>query len=262
MIKSSEAVLITGAGRGIGRGIALELARAGYSVAINYTKNRTAAEETLQACAAAAPNEGQRFGLFQADVSDLAGHSRLLDEIIEFFGDLGGLINNAGVAPLSREDILNISEESYDYLMDVNLKGTFFLSQRVARYWLNQQGDRTGRRSMIFIGSVSADTVSLNRAEYCLAKSGLSMAARLFSVRLAGAGIPVYELRPGIIQTEMTAGVKSKYDALIEEGLVPQKRWGTPEDMGKAAAALMGGAFGFSTGSIIHVDGGLHIPVL
>lgn len=262
MAEHSEVILITGASRGIGRGIALELSRAGFSVAINYTKNLAAAEETLHACTEAARNVNQRFGIFQADVSDMGGHSRLIGEVLDFFGDLNGLINNAGVAPPSREDLLNVSEESYDYLMDVNLKGSFFLSQKVARYWLDQGTFRPGRRTMIFIGSVSADTVSLNRAEYCLAKSGFSMAARLFSVRLAGEGIPVYELRPGIIRTEMTAGVKSKYDVLIEEGLVPQKRWGTPEDMGKAAVALLGGAFGFSTGSIIHVDGGLHIPVL
>ncbi len=255
-------ILVTGSSRGIGRGIAIRLADFGYSVAINYAGNHDAADETLKLCRVSRKDPAQKFKIFQADISREDDRKSLLKNVIDCFGDLHGLINNAGLAPKERRDVLDISPDSFDTLMDTNLKGGFFLSQLAARYWLSIPRSDREFRSLLFITSVSADTVSLNRGEYCIAKAGLSMVSKLFARRLAADNIGVYEIRPGIIQTDMTEAVKNKYDPLIAEGLVPQCRWGNPDDIGKAVASLVKGDFSFSTGSVIHVDGGLHIPEL
>lgn len=257
-----KVILVTGSSRGIGRGIAIELASKGYSVAINYARNKEAANETLKLCLSAQLDAKQRFNIFQSDISKDSSRQTLINEIIDRFGDLHGLVNNAGVAPGERKDILEMSGESFDTLINTNLKGGFFLSQLVSRYWLSLPAATRGLRSLVFITSVSADTVSLNRGEYCIAKAGLSMAVKLYARRLAAEQIGVYEIRPGIIQTDMTGGVKDKYDTLIADGLVPQRRWGTAGDMGRVVSALLSGDFAYSTGSIIHVDGGLHVPEL
>ncbi len=257
-----KTVLVTGSSRGIGRGIALEMAGRGFNVAVNYSGNKEAAAETLALCRERAQSEDQVFKAFQADISIREHRTRLLQEVIEGFGDFHGLINNAGVAPKERLDLLEMGEESFDRLMTINLKGAFFLTQEVSRYWLSKDSFRKDFRSIVFVTSVSSEMISINRGEYCIAKTGLSMSAKLFARRLAAENIGVYEIRPGIIQTDMTGGVKDKYDKLISDGLVPQRRWGFPDDIGRAAASLVQGDFAYSTGSVIHVDGGLHIPEL
>ncbi|MBF9017705.1 MULTISPECIES: 3-ketoacyl-ACP reductase [unclassified Oceanispirochaeta] len=264
MASQAKTILVTGSSRGIGRGIALKLAEKGFDVAVNYAGNSEAAQESLELCRKASSSAGYagRFEAFQGDISNAKSREKLLSEVLSHFGDLHGLVNNAGVAPKERRDILDMTEESFDRLIATNLKGSFHLSQAVSKYWLSLPLSERGFRSLIFITSVSSEMVSINRAEYCIAKAGLSMASQLFARRLADENIGVYELRPGIILTDMTGAVKDKYDALIAEGLVPQKRWGTPEDLGKAAASLITGDFPYSTGSVIHVDGALHIPAL
>jgi len=249
--------LITGAGRGIGRGIALELARQGFAVAgcdIVFEPENTA--QGLFEVKAAVEGEGGTFLAVPADVADLGGHDRLLQVVVDRFGRLDVLVNNAGIAPETRRDILETTPESFDRLMAVNLRGPFFLTQKAARI---MSGSAAGRGTIIFITSISAEASSTARAEYCVSKAGLSMAARTFADRLAGSNVCVYEVRPGIIKTDMTAPVREKYDKLIGEGLVPQGRWGLPEDIGKAVAALASGAFGYSTGLVLEVSGGMNI---
>jgi len=251
--------LVTGASRGIGRGIALELAVRGYDIAAVATR----LEGPLRDMAGRVEALGARCLPIVGDLADLTCHARLLDETLAVFGRIDLLVNNAGVAPSTRLDILETTEESYDRVMGINLRGPFFFTQRVARLMARQTraGDSCGP-SIIFITSISADTASPNRAEYCVSKAGLSMAAQNFAVRLAEYGINVYEIRPGIIATDMTAGVQEKYDRLIAEGLLLQPRWGTPEDIGKAVAALAEGAFGYATGAVIEVGGGFGVKRL
>jgi 3-oxoacyl-[acyl-carrier protein] reductase len=260
-MSSVPVVLVTGASRGLGRGIALCCARAGYSVAIHYSGNEAAANETVNLCQAASTNPTQTFAIVQGNLGDKSERSRIFEKTLAQFGRVDALINNAGMAPRVRADITETSEESYDELMSVNLKGPFFLSQVAARYWLANPGKSAFKSGykLIFITSVSANTVSVNRAEYCLSKAGLAMACQLWATRLANDGVQVFEIRPGIMETDMTAGVKEKYDKLIADGLVPQKRWGTPEDVGLAVEVILKGGFPFSTGEIISVDGGFHL---
>ena len=255
------AALVTGASRGLGRGIALALAGDGLDVAIHYASNRAAAEETLAACQGRATRAGQKFVAVAGDVGLAAERQRILDETLAAFGRLDALVNNAGRGPRVRADIVEATEESFDELMAVNLKGPYFLSQAAARHWLQARGDARlpGGYKLVFISSVSAAMASVTRGEYCISKAGLAMASTLWAARLAAEGVQVFELRPGIMATDMTAGVKPKYDALIEDGLVPQGRWGTAEDVGRAVSALLQGSFPFSTGDVIHVDGGLHL---
>ena len=264
MALQAKTILVTGSSRGIGRGIALKLAGKGYNVAVNYAGNREAAIETLELCRQASSTAGYsgRFEAFQGDISINQSRKKLLEDVLSCYGDIHGLVNNAGIAPKERKDILEMTEASFDRLIGTNLKGSFYLSQAVSKYWLSLPRSDRGFRSLLFITSVSSEMVSINRGEYCMAKAGLSMAAQLFARRLADEDIGVYELRPGIIMTDMTGAVKEKYDALIAEGFVPQKRWGNPDDIGKAAASLVSGDFSYSTGSVIHVDGALHIPAL
>jgi NAD(P)-dependent dehydrogenase (short-subunit alcohol dehydrogenase family) len=256
--------LVTGASRGLGRGVAQALARHGLDVAIHYATHRAAAEETLAACRGLAPRPEQRFAVIEGDLASTADRQRIVAETLKAFGRIDALVNNAGMAPRTRADILEASEDSFDELIAVNLKGPYFLSQSVVRHWLERRGDCRlgGGYKLVFVSSVSATMASVNRGDYCVSKAGLAMAAKLWATRLAKEGVQVFELRPGIMETDMTAGVKEKYDRLIAEGLVPQGRWGTAEDVGLAVCALLEGRFPFSTGDVIHVDGGLHLERL
>lgn len=251
--------LITGGSRGIGRGIALELAKLGHDLVINFASNEAAARETAAGCIAAAKSGGRgvRAEIFRADIASSADRSALVEFCRKNFPRLDLLVNNAGVAPSVRADVLEASEESFDRVMQTNVKGAFFLTQLAARWMMEQ---RAGK--IVTISSISAYTASLNRAEYCIAKAALSMITPIFAARLAEHGIRVYEIRPGIIETDMTAPVKSKYDKLIGEGLTPIRRWGRPEDVGKAVAAIAQDLLPFSTGEVINVDGGFHIRTL
>jgi 3-oxoacyl-[acyl-carrier protein] reductase len=261
-MSSKPVSLVTGAGRGIGRGIALELAKLGHTVIINFAGNSTAAEECLRLV-----REAGGDGLIvRADVSSSADREMLVESVISKYSRIDLLVNNAGVAPLVRADLLEASEESFDRLIGINLKGPYFLTQLVARRMIEQV--RSGALSsfgsprIVTVSSVSAYAASTNRGDYCIAKAGLSMMTALFAARLAEYGINVYEVRPGIIATDMTAGVKEKYDRLIEEGAWPIRRWGEPEDVGRAVAAIARGDLPFSTGEIINVDGGFHLRTL
>jgi 3-oxoacyl-[acyl-carrier protein] reductase len=258
------AVVVTGASRGLGRGVAEALARDGLDVGIHYASNRAAAEETEAACRAAATRPGQRFALIAGDISRAADRGRMVAEALAAFGRIDGLVNNAGTAPRVRADIVDATEDSFDELVAVNLKGPYFLSQAVARHWIERRGQSRlpGGYKLVFVSSVSAALASVNRGDYCVSKAGLAMASKLWALRLAPEGVQVFELRPGVMRTDMTAGVKDKYDRMIADGLVPQGRWGTPADVGRAVAALMKDAFPFSTGEVIHVDGGLHLERL
>jgi NAD(P)-dependent dehydrogenase (short-subunit alcohol dehydrogenase family) len=254
--------LVTGAGRGIGRGIAIELAKLGHSVVVNYAGNATAAEECLQLVRDAGGD-----GLtVRADVSSNEDRARLVQETLDAFGRIDVLVNNAGVAPNVRADVLEAGEESFDRLININLKGPYFLTQLVARQMIAQQEKANESTSIapsiITVSSISAYTASVNRGDYCVAKAGLSMLTKLFAARLAEHGINVFEVRPGVIATDMTGGVKEKYDALIAQGAWPIKRWGFPEDIGRAVAAIARGDFPFSTGEVFNVDGGFHLRTL
>ena len=254
--------LVTGAGRGIGRGIAIELARAGYDIVINYAGNTVAAEECL-ALVRAAGGDGRTV---RGDVAVAADRESILREALALNGGIDLLVNNAGVAPKVRADILEAGEESFDHLIDVNLKGPYFLTQIVARQMIGQL--EAGRISpcgpprIVTITSISAYTASTNRGDYCVAKAGLAMMTRLFAARLAEHGICVFEVRPGVIATDMTAGVKEKYDRLIAEGAWPIRRWGHPADVGRAVAAIARGDIPFATGEVINIDGGFHLRTL
>lgn len=245
--------LITGGSRGIGRGIALELARIGHDILINYAGNEAAAKETAQQCI----KHGARAEIFRADISKANDRRVLVEYCRKTFGRLDLLVNNAGVAPEVRADILEASEESFDRLININVKGPYFLTQLVAKWMVEQ---RCGK--IVTISSVSAYAASTNRGDYCIAKAALSMITPLYAARLAEDGIRVYEIRPGIIETDMTAVVKDKYDKLIGEGLTPIRRWGTPADVAKAVGAIAQDLLPFSTGEVINVDGGFHIRTL
>jgi NAD(P)-dependent dehydrogenase (short-subunit alcohol dehydrogenase family) len=257
--------LITGASRGIGRGIALELAKAGYDLIINCASNIAAARKTAVDCVASTGKHGPkiRAEICQADIGVSAAREKLVEFTRSTFRRLDLLVNNAGVAPEVRADILEANEASFDRLININVKGPYFLTQLVARWMIQQAINGTSRAAVspkiVTISSISAYTASTNRGDYCIAKAALSMLTPLYASRLAEFGIQVYEIRPGIISTDMTEGVKAKYDKLIGEGLTPIKRWGTPEDVGKAVAALAQGALPFSTGDVINVDGGFHL---
>ena len=253
--------LITGASRGIGRGIALELAAHGYDIAGVATKyepddrSKGLREVQLQV-----EDLGMKFQPIVADISELDGHGRIIEEALALSGSLDILVNNAGVAPLKRLDILETTPESLDRLVSINLRGPFFLTQQASRQMLKQIASGTGYAPrIIFITSISSDTASPNRAEYCVSKAGLSMAAQNFAVRLAPEGINVYDIRPGIIETDMTSGVRGKYDGLIRDGLLLQPRWGTPKDVGRMCVAIAEGYLDYATGSVIEVGGGFGV---
>ena len=253
--------MITGASRGIGRGIAIELAKNGFDLigtATRLTPDDT--QKGLFEVKARAEELGAQFVPLAGDIGDMGDRKRLVEEAYAAFDRIDLLVNNAGVGLLKRLDILETTEESFDRLVRINLKGPFFLTQAIANRMIEQVTAGDGDPpSIIFISSISSNTASPNRAEYCISKAGLSMAAQTFAVRLAEFGINVYDIRPGIIATDMTAPVSEKYDKLISEGLLLQKRWGTPEDVGKAVVSLAAGHFPYSTGAVIEVGGGFSV---
>lgn len=249
-----KVALITGGARGIGLGISKALIAAGYDVAICGMRP----EEQVRNVVDSLEASGRRVLYCRCDVGVEEERERMLDSLRSTFGCLHVLVNNAGVAPKERCDVLEATEESYDRVMRTNLQGPYFLTQAVAQWMIKQaEGDSDYQAGIINIGSISSSVASPSRGEYCLSKAGMTMATKLWAVRLGEFGIPVYEVQPGITATDMTSGVKEKYDALIAEGLLVQSRWGTPEDIGKAVAALVTGSFPYSTGQIFMVDGGL-----
>jgi len=247
-------VLVTGGRRGIGRAIAWAFADNGYDVIVNDLVQDAAAVETM----AGLKTRGVRGHFLPGNIAELKGHGELVQRAFEAFGGIEVLVNNAGISVKKRQDMLDVPPESFDALIDTNLRGPFFLTQAVARRWIAAPPPRHPR-SIINIASVNSRIVAVERAEYCIAKTGVSMMTELFAVRLAEHGIAVFEIRPGIIRTDMTAVVKSRYDRLIEGGISPVRRWGEPEEIGKIAATLARGDFHFSTGSAFYVDGGMHI---
>ena len=252
----ARTALVTGGTRGIGLGIARALAADGWRLALCGVRGADAVAPLLETFSGGAD-------YFQADVSSPADRARLADEVAERYGAVNALVNNAGRAPRVRADILEATEESFEELLRINLQGPYFLTQALARQMAaRKQSDPAFTASIVFVTSVSAEMASIARGEYCVSKAGLAMAARLFAVRLAPLGIPVFEVRPGIIATDMTAGVRETYDARIANGLVPERRWGQPEDVGRAVAALLRGDIPYATGTVLHVDGGLTIPTL
>ena len=255
------AVLVTGASRGLGRGIAIEAAAQGLSVAINYASNGDAAAETAELCRRAAAGPAQRFVPVRGDVGRPEDRAAILEQSLAAFGRVDALVNNAGIAPRVRADLTQMTEASFEEVLRTNLQGPFFLTQAVANHWLAKgyAPALPGGFKIVFVTSISADTASVNRGEYCISKAGLAMASQLWAVRLADRGVQVLELRPGIMATDMTSAVKGKYDKLIAEGLVPQRRWGSAEDVGRAVRAVLAGHFPFTTGDVIHLDGGFHV---
>jgi NAD(P)-dependent dehydrogenase (short-subunit alcohol dehydrogenase family) len=256
-------VLVTGGRRGIGRGIAYAFAEAGADVVVNDIVDDEAVRETLAGIRA----RGGRGAFVQADAADLAGHAKLLDAAEAAFGGaparIDVLVNNAGVSVARRGDMLEVTPESFDRLVAIDLRAPFFLTQALAKRWLAAPAAAGApRRTVITISSINVEVVSPSRAEYCIAKSGLAMMTKLFALRLAAAGIGVFEIRPGIIATDMTAPARERYDELIAGGVAPIRRWGQPADIGRAAVALASGAFAFSVGEAIRVDGGLALKEL
>jgi 3-oxoacyl-[acyl-carrier protein] reductase len=254
--QNKPVALVTGGSRGIGFGICEKLAAEGYNIAICGLRDLAdigPAVGTLE-------SSGADVLYVQADVGNTEDRERLISDIRKNYGRLDVLVNNAGIAPRKRQDILEATEESYEEVMRVNLQGPYFLTQAAANWMVEQAGGELKKKfSVIYITSVSSTVASPGRGEYCISKAGLSMAAQLWAVRLAEFGINVYEIRPGVIATDMAREVQGKYDKLIEEGLLLQPRWGLPEDVGKAVASLVRGDWGYSTGQAIYVDGGMTV---
>ena len=246
--------LVTGGTRGIGYGVARALVADGCDVVLCGRRPETDVADAL----AELRTTGREAVYVRADVSDPADRAELVATAKDAFGRIDVLVNNAGVAPAERRDLLEATEESFDRVVGTNLKGPYFLTQAVANEMVAARAiDSDARPVIVFVTSISSTVVSVNRGEYCVSKAGLSMAAALFAVRLAELDIPVYEVRPGVIRTDMTSGVTQKYDDLIAGGLIPQARWGLPEDVGRAVAMLARGDLGYSTGQVIMVDGGM-----
>ena len=256
MDKQKPVALVTGGRRGIGRAICYALVEKGFNIAVNDLESDSAMDETL----AGIQERGGDAIAVPGDIADLDQHQGFINAAVKQFGHLECLVNNAGVSVLSRGDLLDVSVESYDRCLDINLRGTFFLTQCFARYLLNYSADL--HRSIVTISSLNAVAASINRGEYCLSKTGLSMLTKLFALRLAEAGIGVYEVRPGIIATDMTAPAREKYDQFIAGGGVPIPRWGQPQDIGQAVASLASGAIPYAVGQAVAIDGGLSIVQL
>jgi len=255
----NKVAFITGGSRGIGFGIAEALAKEGFDVAINGMRPAEAVTDIIDQLR----QHGGDAIYCQGNIADTEARQRMLQQIKDHYGRLNVLVNNAGVAPKERKDLLDASEESYEYVMKTNLQGPYFLTQQAANWMIEQrQADEDFSAHIINISSISATVASVNRGEYCISKAGMSMMTLLFAVRLGEYGIPVYDVRPGVTKTDMTSGVTDKYDKLIEDGLCVQPRWGYPDDVAKAVVALAKGYFPYSTGQTIMVDGGLTIPRL
>lgn len=255
---SAGRALVTGGTRGIGLGIVRALLARGCDVVTCGVR----APRDVEAVVADLSGMGGRVSYVQADISRLDDGARLVDQALARLGAIDVLVNNAGRAPRVRDDLLDAGAESFDELIAVNLRGPYFLTQRVARQMIATREGQADARAIVFVTSVSADAASPHRGDYCVSKAGLAMTVKLFALRLAPHGIPVFEVRPGIIETDMTAAVRETYDARIAQGLVPAGRWGSPADVGAAIAALVAPPITFATGSVLHVDGGLHIPRL
>ncbi|MEO1235924.1 MAG: 3-ketoacyl-ACP reductase [Planctomycetota bacterium] len=253
--------LVTGGSRGIGLGIAEALADDGFDLAINGRRPEAQVRETLGKLG----ERGAEVLYVPADIGNLDDHGPMVDAILERFGRLDVLVNNAGVAPDVRADIVDATPESFDRLIGINLRGPYFLTQRVARHLIEygEADEKFRLRGVIVnVSSVSAMVASVNRGDYCISKSGVGMSTKLWAARLAADRIGVYEVRPGVIRTDMTAGVTEKYDRLFEQGLAAEPRWGEAEDVGRAVAALAGGGLTYATGNVVMVDGGLTLPRL
>lgn len=251
--------LVTGGTRGIGLGIARRLAADGFDLAVAGVRSETEVAAVLDELRGA----GAEAHYIRADLGERAAGDALVGELRARVGRLHVLVNNAGVAPAVRADVLDATEESFERMLRVNLQGPYFLTQAAARFMLEQRAAGPGWAGCVVnVTSISASVASTNRGDYCVSKAGLAMASRLWALRLAPHGIPVYEVRPGVIRTDMTAGVAGKYDQLIRDGLVPQGRWGEPDDVGRVVAALARGDAPYSTGAVVMVDGGLAIPRL
>lgn len=251
--------LITGGSRGIGFGIATELAKAGFDLAINGVRDENYVADSLNGL----KSHGGQVIYVQGDVSSKNERDRMINQILAHFGQLNILVNNAGIAPRERKDILEATEESFEQVLNVNLKGPYFLTQQVANYMIGtKKKDPSQFCCIINVSSVSASVVSTNRGEYCISKAGIAMATKLWAARLGEFDIPVYEIQPGVIHTDMTAGVQEKYDHLFQQGMAVQKRWGTPEDVGKVAVSMCLGNMPYSTGQVVMVDGGMTIQRL
>jgi len=250
--------LITGGTRGIGAGIAACLARDGFSLALSGRRPEQEVEPFVESLR----KHGSQIHYFQCDLASSADRAVMLERVDQTFDMIHTLVNNAGIAPRQRADILEATEDSFNELIDTNLKGPYFLTQAVAQRMIRNRSNSMHHRSIINIGSISATVASVNRGDYCISKAGVAMSTRLWSVRLAEFGIAVYEVRPGIIQTDMTKGVKEKYDALIRDGLLLEERWGTPEDVGRTVSAFARGDIPYATGAVLLLDGGLTIPRL
>lgn len=252
----NKVALVTGGSRGIGRAIVLGLLQSGWQVAASFHQDKSAMRQTL----ALSAELGNQLLPILSDLSRKDERQELLAKVIAAYGKIDLLVNNAGMAPRQRADLLDVQESSYDEVMNTNLKGPFFLTQQVARIMLETVQRGSSRCPMIInIGSLSAYASSTNRGEYCLSKAGMGMLTKLFADRLAESGILVYEIRPGIIDTDMTAPVHEKYNQMIEAGILPLKRWGKPEDVARAVVALAEGVLPYSTGEVINIDGGFHL---
>lgn len=252
--------IVTGGTRGIGLGIAERLAHEGFRLALCGVRPAEAVEDVVDDLRR---RHATDVVYVPCDVGDRAARTRLLGEVRRRFGRLHVLVNNAGIAPKERRDLLEATEDSFEAVLRVNLQGPYFLTQAAAAWMIEQKrGDRAFHACIVNVSSVSATVASTNRGEYCVAKAGLAMATQLWAARLGEYDIPVYEVRPGIIRTDMTAGVEAKYDALIEQGLLVQRRWGLPEDVGRAVAMLARGDLRYSTGQIVAVDGGMGVQRL
>jgi len=254
-----KVALITGGSRGIGLGIAQELAKNGFDLAINGVRDESSVLNVLEDLRAT----GRDVVYCRGNLAVSDDRKKIVQKVQDHFGTLNVLVNNAGIAPKERRDILEATEESFDEVLSTNLKGNYFLTQHAANWMIAQKKKDAGFHACIVnVSSISATVASVNRGEYCISKAGISMATQLFAVRLGEYNIPVYEVRPGVISTDMTSGVKEKYDRMISEGLCVTRRWGYPQDVGMAVASLAVGNFPYSTGQVIMVDGGLTLPRL
>lgn len=254
-----KVALVTGGSRGIGLGIAQELSQQGFDLAINGVRKESEVGDVLQMLR----TNGADVIYCQGDVASSVDRVKIIQRVKDHFRKLHVLVNNAGIAPKERKDILDATEESFDHVISTNLKGNYFLTQLAANWMIAQKKENVSHEACIInVSSVSASVASVNRGEYCISKAGISMATQLFAVRLGEFNIPVFEVRPGVISTDMTTGVKEKYDKMIEQGLCVTKRWGFPQDVGRVVGALASSAFIYSTGQVVMVDGGLTIPRL
>ncbi|MCA9074973.1 MAG: 3-ketoacyl-ACP reductase [Planctomycetaceae bacterium] len=258
-LAEAPVALITGGTRGIGLGIAECLAAEGYRLVLNGVREESSLREVLEQLR---NNKSAEVVYSQGDVSLAADRKRMIDETRSAFGRLDVLVNNAGITSPGRKDILEAEESAFDRVMGVNLKGPFFLTQLAANWMIEQSQDDTSRRCVINVSSVSGEIVSVNRGDYCLTKAATAMATKLWAVRLAEFGIDVYEVQPGVIKSDMTAGVTEKYDQLIADGLTHDRRWGTPYDVGRAVATLVRGDIPYATGQVLKIDGGMTIRAM